>query len=95
MILKLKTTLSFLVAYIKHLDMTCMYRRAFFHNMSVPTGSEFEQSKQWCNKNSNCGAFIVYQERAYFTVKDCELNLFYRANRVAYIKQQYQNNCVE
>ena len=83
------------VAYIKHLNEDCLYPEAFFHNMSVSTESEFDQAKQWCNENSNCGAFIVHQERAHFTSKDCEINLFHRPGQVAFIKRQYQNICLE
>ena len=83
------------VAYIKHLNKDCLYQRNILHNMSVSTGSEFEEAKQWCNENSNSGAFTVYQERAYFWPKDCEINLFPKPNRVVFVKRKNQNSCLE
>ena len=82
-----------LVAYIKHLDMDC-FNGNNIHSLSLSNAMEFEQSKSWCNENSNCGGFTVYKNRAYFKKKDCEINLLSKRNIVTFIKQEKQDKCL-
>ena len=94
MLLKLKATNIFsTVAYIKHLNKDC-FRGNNIHTLSLSSALEFEQSKQWCNENSNCGGSIVHNNNAYFKKKDCEINLVPQNDVVAFIKQENQNKCL-
>ena len=81
-----------LVAYIKHLDTDCLSWGACIHTMHVTTAIEFEEAKQWCNENSNCGAFRVFLGKATFTRKDCEDDLFYRNGVVTFINGNFKTS---
>ena len=94
MLLKLQASNIFsAVAYIKHLNKDCL-RGKNIHTLSLSFALEFEQSKQWCTENSNCGGFTVNNNKAYFKKKDCEINLVTRSGIVAFIKQENQNKCL-
>ena len=69
--------------YIKYQDRDCLS-----DNDIQKTALDFENCKIWCNNNTNCGGFTVYNYRCYFKNLSCKFNLVYGKDRMILIKYE-------
>ena len=61
--------------YIWYPDMDCLYGNNM-HNMSLATALSFENCKEWCTNNKNCGGFVIYKFTCIFKNLSCKNNLY-------------------
>ena len=82
-----KDNYIFLVAYIKHQDKDCLWGNNI-HKMSLSSALDFENCKNWCNNNANCGGFTVYRYTAYFKNQSCKTSMFSSEGIIIFVKQE-------
>ena len=56
--------------------------------MGLSTALDFENCKQWCSNNTDCGGFTVYNYAAYFKDLSCKNSMFGSLGRSTFIKQE-------
>ena len=56
--------------------------------MGLSTALDFENCKQWCSNNTDCGGFTVYNYAAYFNDLSCKNSMFGSLGRSTFIKQE-------
>ena len=72
-----------LVPYILHHGVECFLDNTI-HKISAEL--EFENCKQWCTDNNQCGGFTIYKDECYFKNQSCKNNLVNFGSRMTFTK---------
>ena len=73
------------VTYTKHEDMDCLLYDDLY-KMPLSSNTDIEGSKEWCNGNSNCYGFTVFNFNSYFKDSHCKNDLFHNGGRTTFLK---------
>ena len=65
--------------------MDCLLYKDLY-KMPLSSNTDIEDSKEWCNGNSSCYGFTVYNLNAYFKDVRCKNDLFHHGGRTTFLK---------
>ena len=73
-------------SFTQNSDQDCLIDRDL-HFIASDSSSDYENCKQWCANNNDCGAFTVWNEECYVKRLACKVDLRMKQNARVYLKE--------